>query len=1057
METVKRTDSEENRGPSDRNQPLWRAYRGELGVEVMLDTQARLAWLCGLIHGDRVLELGPSRGLLSALLAESGCSVIRVCEDKQCQAAAERQLAAESAETSGRVLVVDAGWLCSEAAVEQRCDSAIVYGRLENLAQSAAVLDRIARILVDGGRFAMAFPFATAEFSQPERARQVTVLLSGLNTELELTRWEIIGGWLGATAVRSTRKVSIPEEASGNEPLDAPLPGFSEITLDVNRVLNSADPSRLDEPFHMPWSSLTARERALRGSAAQQNATGASSPDQGVRGSLPAASSSISATFINDSMQVSDSNRKVRELEAQVRRLEWRCADAERRATQGRSTISFRLGQALIQAFKSWRGMKALPAALLSIRSDARLRRENAHKYGGTRVIDSTLREALLSPRAPASDLIDLGSSPIIVAFAYHPSEGAFAVVGRVDGSVRCALARIEYLDANRRPITGQLPGLACSPTVGPYRYLATGDERKALFSVTPPSSCRYVQLGFQLSPGARVARMSNLVSRAETGAGSAGHNAGRRRRDGPPTAPVAVSSLRLEAGRIGWPAPTSNGNAVGQHRKPMVLAVLDEFTTSCFAPDCVLVQPRPDNWQALAEQYRPDFLLIESAWKGNGGSWQYRVGSYANSPGDELGELVNFARYHAVPVVFWNKEDPVHYDKFLEAASMADVILTTDEGKVPDYQNATGNQRVQAFPFAAQPALHWPRALANRKERACFAGSWYGGRHATRADAMLWMLRATKQHGLDIYDRNYGQEEFSFPEDLRECVRGSLPYERLCQEYSAYRVFLNVNSVASSPTMFSRRVFELLASGTPIVSTYALGIERLLGADSVWFVESPAEASRAVQTLLHDDTEWRRRSLLGIRRVFSSHTYAHRVAELCRLVGLDRFAALEPRVLIAMEVESDSDLDHLCSFRQGQSCKSFELAAVDASNARYGPLRDQGILSFQSHEALACHLKGNGDPATRYDLFGRIHASAQYGADYLLDLINATRYAPSADGWAKSRRIDLFQIDTDFDEYGCLVRVDRLTTNEIGPLKLLAIQVHCIDSSEFVREESGP
>jgi hypothetical protein len=755
--------------------------------------------------------------------------------------------------------------------------------------------------------------------------------------------------------------------------------------------------------------------------------------------------------------RTSDPALRIRELEAQVRRLEWKLADAERRVEQSRSTISFRLGHALMQAFKSWRGLLALPRELLRIRREARLRRENSRKYSAARALGSKLRQVLLAPGLPASATIELRSSPITLVFDYHPSEGGFSVVGRVDGESRCALARIEYLDAQRNTILGDHPGLVHSPHVGAYRYLTTGDQPKPLFLVAPPKSCRHVRLGFQLSPGTRVARMSNVVSRVEQRRRGVGRAELLSRRRGTPVLPVEMTQLRLEAGRIGWPAPDSTAHVVGQRRKPTVLAVLDEFTTSCFAPDCILVRPRPDNWRALAEQYHPELVLIESAWKGNGGSWQYRVGSYANCPGDELAELVNFARYHRVPVVFWNKEDPVHHDKFLEAASMADVILTTDQEKIQDYVRETGNERVHAFPFAAQPALHWPRALAGRKARACFAGSWYGGRHATRANAMLWLLRAAKEHGLDIYDRNHGQEDFCFPHDLRDCVRGGLPYEQLCREYAAYRVFLNVNSVASSPTMFSRRVFELLASGTPVVSTYATGIERLLGADSVWFVDNPEEASVAVARLLEDDAEWRKRSLRGIRTVFSTHTYAHRLAELCRFAGVESCGAVEPRVLIAMDVETDADLDRLCSFRHTQTWQAFDLAAVDASGTRGAALRDRQVQSFRDSETLLRHVTGSERPEARYDLFGRIHAAAQYGPDYLMDLVNATRYAPSSDGWAKSRREDLFQVGSDFDEYGCVVRAEKLAVSEPSALKLLPIRVYCIDTSEFAREGCAP
>ena len=46
---------------------------------------------------------------------------------------------------------------------------------------------------------------------------------------------------------------------------------------------------------------------------------------------------------------------------------------------------------------------------------------------------------------------------------------------------------------------------------------------------------------------------------------------------------------------------------------------------------------------------------------------------------------------------------------------------------------------------------------------------------------------------------------------------------------YRAYKIFLNVNSVHESPTMFSRRVFELLSSYTNVLSTPSVGITEIL------------------------------------------------------------------------------------------------------------------------------------------------------------------------------------------------------------------------------------
>ncbi len=66
----------------------------------------------------------------------------------------------------------------------------------------------------------------------------------------------------------------------------------------------------------------------------------------------------------------------------------------------------------------------------------------------------------------------------------------------------------------------------------------------------------------------------------------------------------------------------------------------------------------------------------------------------------------------------------------------------------------------------------------------------------------------------LDIYDRyadDPDRARLGFPAPYADDVLGSLSYDRTVEAYRRYAAFLNVNSVTDSPTMFSRRVFEIL------------------------------------------------------------------------------------------------------------------------------------------------------------------------------------------------------------------------------------------------------
>lgn len=205
---------------------------------------------------------------------------------------------------------------------------------------------------------------------------------------------------------------------------------------------------------------------------------------------------------------------------------------------------------------------------------------------------------------------------------------------------------------------------------------------------------------------------------------------------------------------------------------------------------------------------------------------------------------------------------------------------------------------------------------------------------------------------------------------------------------------------------MFSRRVFELMACGTPIVSTYARGIENLFDSDAVWLVRSQEEANEAIHVLMTDDAEWRRRSLAGIREVFSRHTYAHRLNDIFESLGIAHRMSVEPGVLLLASINSQVELDVLNRFAQEQSYRRFYLGieCMQGSVAPAGQLSEKiALLQPGQRQAWIAEQQGN------YPIAGCLSVKCQYGEHYLRDLVNASFYEPEAAGWAKALKHDEF------------------------------------------------
>ena len=110
-------------------------------------------------------------------------------------------------------------------------------------------------------------------------------------------------------------------------------------------------------------------------------------------------------------------------------------------------------------------------------------------------------------------------------------------------------------------------------------------------------------------------------------------------------------------------------------------MVIMDEFSTTALSADANLVRPTPENWQSLLDEHRIDMLVVESAWEGNDGAWHHKVGWYSEEEIADLKQLVEACRNRNIPTVFYNKEDPVHFNRFSKTSALFDHVFTTDEG----------------------------------------------------------------------------------------------------------------------------------------------------------------------------------------------------------------------------------------------------------------------------------------------------------------------------------------------------------------------------------------
>jgi spore maturation protein CgeB len=473
----------------------------------------------------------------------------------------------------------------------------------------------------------------------------------------------------------------------------------------------------------------------------------------------------------------------------------------------------------------------------------------------------------------------------------------------------------------------------------------------------------------------------------------------------------VVVHAMRpIEAAEALAKGINVNGTEPGQRaeaRNSMeVLSILDPFTESCLEPEVELIPVSKLDWQQEADNSNSKLLFVESAWRGNGGEWNYAL-TNPEKHGRELKELIAYCSSKGIPTLFWNKEDPANFDTFIDVAAWFDFVFTTDAGSVDNYRKILGKNNAFVLPFAAQPSMHNPVRNGEIIPRIAFTGSWRGKKYPARAQWIETLLDPLAEADmLDIFDRFAGttdNPDLIFPPVLQPAIKGALPYPDLVEQvYKRYAAFANVNSVDTSETMLARRVFEILACGAPVISSPSPAMERIFE-DIVLTPTSKKEALETGQRLLNDLVFREDLASRGVRLVHSHHTYEHRMEEVCERAGLP-YIARKPKLVSAICVSNRPEfLEHVHAQLARQRHDHIELIFVQNSStfseeeiaARFSAFNLK-LLSIPEEQFLAVGLNAALKVASG-DYLAKIDDDDYYGPNYLSDALLAFDYAPTA------------------------------------------------------------
>lgn len=425
----------------------------------------------------------------------------------------------------------------------------------------------------------------------------------------------------------------------------------------------------------------------------------------------------------------------------------------------------------------------------------------------------------------------------------------------------------------------------------------------------------------------------------------------------------------------------------IPQSGERLRLAIIsDRFTADNLKLECDALMLTPEGWRQQLDGFSPHLLFVESAWQGLEGEWTGLVSKVS----EVLESIVLACRSSGIPTVFWNKEDPLHFEAFIESAGLFDYVFTTDADCILPYRERLGHERIGVLPFAVQPRLHHPIADPEdqRIEGSFFAGAWYGNL-AERCQDFTELADALMLAGeFAIYDRNdrKGVPARRYPSRYVRHMHAAVEYEQTPRLYRSYRIGLSLNTIKQSPSMFARRALELICTNTSVYSNFSRAQALLLG-DLVLSTDNGAQVlDRAIDELSEPQAmRYRRRRLRAMRKVLNEHTWAARLQKISEVVWGNVASDSKVKVTVVCKVTTVEQARNVAKMAAEQIGVSVELHLQSPSDMEL-PERalrlDPALVEVHVSEVFSgC-------------LLALWSANDYYGPYYLADLVAARQFA---------------------------------------------------------------
>jgi hypothetical protein len=400
-----------------------------------------------------------------------------------------------------------------------------------------------------------------------------------------------------------------------------------------------------------------------------------------------------------------------------------------------------------------------------------------------------------------------------------------------------------------------------------------------------------------------------------------------------------------------------------------------------------------PANWEYGLKYNKPDFLLMESIWETATGHWH--MGQCPNAPGRfELLEIVALAQKLSIPSVFWFTKGHEYHEHYKDFARNFDFVFCADPREA-ELLKAEGIKAEVLLP-CVQPAIYNPFRHYDYYNAFHLDMLYDGWADLDRMTEELRILEEVKPYGLNIIESRYQifRRRKDVLPDYKDCILGCVTEKSRIQALRYAKAYITLDKTLSTQTTQQWKTLEAAASRIPVVHYGSLQDDDVR---KEVVIQCPEQVEFLVEFVRfrEDDLYRERMGHLGWRKTFQEHTFAHRIRQICKTLGIEHNWVEYPKAsLITPTFRSELLPRCFLTFEQ-QTYPNKELVLI-FNGQEVPPCNELGLEMPRSDvkianvpgEMFAGACLNQGHILAEGEYCFRVDDDDYYGPNYILDMI---------------------------------------------------------------------